>query len=347
MAEVIFNFEGIDTSIYCNINDKMGDIIGKFLIKIERDEEDNNFIYLYNGNNINIELTFNEQANELDKNSKKMNILVKNITIARSIKKNEIISKDIICPKCKENIFIYIDKFKINLYGCKNKHNMNNILLNKYKETQIINLCEIVCDICKKKNKGNTHNNEFYICNTCNKNMCPLCKSVHDKEHKIIDYDNKNYICKEHNDRFIKYCLTCNQNICIMEVKEHNEHELFELGTIISDKNDLTKILEQLKDLLNKFKMKIKEKELLDKIAILIDEYIKINNEIVDNYDMNKRNYHKLINIYNLKNYNKQLIKDLNSIFIKDDLSKIYDFLFDTFYDDNEEKYIGEKKISW
>ena len=99
MEEEKFNFEGIDTSIYCNINDKMGDIIGKFLIKIERDEEDNNFIYLYNGNNINNELTFNEQANELDKNSKKMNILVKNITIAKSIKKNEIISKDIICPK--------------------------------------------------------------------------------------------------------------------------------------------------------------------------------------------------------------------------------------------------------
>ena len=35
--------------------------------------------------------------------------------------------------------------------------------------TQKIDLNEIICDICNKQNKGNTHNNEFYICNNCNK----------------------------------------------------------------------------------------------------------------------------------------------------------------------------------
>ena len=30
MAEVIFNYEGIDTTIQCNIDDKMKDIIDKF-----------------------------------------------------------------------------------------------------------------------------------------------------------------------------------------------------------------------------------------------------------------------------------------------------------------------------
>ena len=34
------------------------------------------------------------------------------------INKDKIISKDIICPKCKENIFIEIKDYKINLYGC-------------------------------------------------------------------------------------------------------------------------------------------------------------------------------------------------------------------------------------
>ena len=64
MAEVIFNYEGSNTSIQCNINDKMSYIIGKFLTKIEKKE--NEIYCLYNGNKINSGLTFNEQANDLD-----------------------------------------------------------------------------------------------------------------------------------------------------------------------------------------------------------------------------------------------------------------------------------------
>ena len=68
--------------------------------------------------------------------------------------------------------------------------------MDQYEEGQKIDLSKIVCDICKINNKGNTHNNIFYICNTCNKNMCPICKSSHDNNHSIINYDDKNYICK-------------------------------------------------------------------------------------------------------------------------------------------------------
>ena len=74
MAEAIFNYEGINTTIQCELNEKMKDIIAKFVIKIENKE--NNLYYLYNGTKINYELTFNEQANDIDKNRKKMNILV-------------------------------------------------------------------------------------------------------------------------------------------------------------------------------------------------------------------------------------------------------------------------------
>ena len=69
MAEAIFNYEGINTAVQCNINDKMKDIIDAFLIKIHNKE--NNLYYLYNGTKINFELTFNEQANDFDKNRKK------------------------------------------------------------------------------------------------------------------------------------------------------------------------------------------------------------------------------------------------------------------------------------
>ena len=43
-------------------------IIDRFLIKIKYKE--NNLYYLYNGTKINYELTFNEQANIIDKNRK-------------------------------------------------------------------------------------------------------------------------------------------------------------------------------------------------------------------------------------------------------------------------------------
>ena len=72
MAEVVLNYEGLNTSIQCGLDDKMKDIIKKFLIKIQR--EDNNNIYLYNGTSINKELTFKEYANNFDKNRRKINI---------------------------------------------------------------------------------------------------------------------------------------------------------------------------------------------------------------------------------------------------------------------------------
>ena len=52
----------------------MKDIINRFLIKLEKKEK--NLYYLYNGTKIIYELRFNEQANDIDKNRKKMNILV-------------------------------------------------------------------------------------------------------------------------------------------------------------------------------------------------------------------------------------------------------------------------------
>ena len=42
----------------------------------------------------------------------------------------------------------------------------------------------------------------MYICYECKKNLCPLCKFIHDKLHSIINYDNKNYIC---NINIMKY----------------------------------------------------------------------------------------------------------------------------------------------
>jgi len=50
MAEVIFDYEGNKNKIQCDINEKMKDIIDRFLIKIKNKE--NNLYYLYNGSKL-------------------------------------------------------------------------------------------------------------------------------------------------------------------------------------------------------------------------------------------------------------------------------------------------------
>ena len=119
--------------------------------------------------------------------------------------KNDIIkSKDVICPECGECIRIDIKDYKIKLYECKNKHKLENISLDEFENMQKIDKTKIICKICNKSNKSNSNNNIFYKCITCKKNICPLCKSNHDKLHKIINYDDKNYICNKHNEIFVK-----------------------------------------------------------------------------------------------------------------------------------------------
>ena len=83
MAEAIFDYEGNKNIIQCDINNKMKDIINNLLIKIQNKE--NNLYYLYNGTKINYELTFNQQAKDIDKNRKKMNIIVNQNEDAQNI----------------------------------------------------------------------------------------------------------------------------------------------------------------------------------------------------------------------------------------------------------------------
>ena len=139
-----------------------------------------------------------------------MNILVFEKSKSTIIRDKGIIeSKEIICPKCKENCKIIINNYKIKLYDCKNNHEINNILLDEFNNTQLINELKIICNICNNKNKYKSYNKHFYLCLICKKYICPLCKSIHDNNHKIIDYDKK-----------IAYviCITKYINLIIMNV---------------------------------------------------------------------------------------------------------------------------------
>ena len=223
MAEVIFLHAGVPINIQCKVNDKMKDIIKKLKEKVEI--ASGNVYFLYIGAVLNNELlTFEQLANQDDKLRKKMIITIMDNT-STDIKKKEIIkSKNIICPKCNENIRMDIKEYKMNLSKCKNGHNIENILFNEFEETQNINLTEITCDICKKSDKSKTYNNVFYFCLTCGNNICPLCKTNHDNTHKTINFDDKYYICDKHNENYMSYCEECKINLCTL-CELHKKHK--------------------------------------------------------------------------------------------------------------------------
>ena len=94
MTTVKFFFNGNETLMKCQKEDKINDICHKFASKIGKDFDSLSFIH--GGNNLNLELTFNEQIN-LDHNN--LNILVNEKNNILNNNNNLMkISKEIICP---------------------------------------------------------------------------------------------------------------------------------------------------------------------------------------------------------------------------------------------------------
>ena len=72
MEKVIFNYNGIETEIQCKINDKINNIIKRYVSKIGIDIS--KLFFIYNGNIIDDNLNLNEIINEIDKRRNIMNI---------------------------------------------------------------------------------------------------------------------------------------------------------------------------------------------------------------------------------------------------------------------------------
>ena len=157
--------------------------------------------------------------------------------------------------------------------------------------------------IVKTKKKSDENNNEFFICLSCYKNICLLCKSEHDQTHEIIDYAQKNYICKMHNENFHSYCKKCKINLCMICESEHGHKEqIIYFGDIFPKKNIIKKQIDELKNKIAKYNEKIKEMvegitKILNKVSKNFEVYYNINNNILENYVKKKRNYHLLNNL--------------------------------------------------
>ena len=119
-GKVIFIYNGNQTIIQCISNEKLSIICERFINKLQLDKS-KIYYYIYNGNIINKELSFEEQINNEDKKEYKMNIIV--VDEMNKINNDNIKeSEEIICPECKENILIKIEEYRINMYNCKNNH---------------------------------------------------------------------------------------------------------------------------------------------------------------------------------------------------------------------------------
>ena len=330
MASVSFIFNGQKTIIQCSMEDKMKYIYDKFISKIGI--KSNDIYCLYGADQLNLNLTFNEHANSIDKIRKEMNILVYETKKTNEIKKDisNIIFKEIICSKCFEACRISFKNYKIKLYECKNGHEINNILLDEFINSQNIDETKIKCCNCDN-NKSITFKNKFYKCLTCKENLCPLCQPKHMNKHKIIDYIRKNYICSTHKDAFFSYCNDCKDNLCIQCEAKHTNHKIIYFKNILPNQEENLKEINEFRKKIDKLNAIIKNIiKKLNEVTENLEIYFKINFDMINNYEIEDKNYQILQNINEIKNNIK--LNDLNEIINEDNISIQFQNILNIYY---------------
>ena len=346
MVEVVFLYNNQNIIIQSNLNEKMENIFEKFLIKSLADK--NSINYLYKQKTINAELEVDNIIDNDDKQKNKMNIIVN--------KKNEennilVKSKNIICPKCGENCLFDLENYEISLFNCKNGHDKNVLFLDKFEETQYIDMSKIICDNCKESIKSN--NNKLFICLSCKMNLCSICKSQHDKSHTYINYDQKDNICPIHNESYMNYCNECKINICILCNNEHKSHKNTFYNDLLPDMNVMKNKMEKFRKSLDSLKENIKDIiKKLNKVADNIEIYYRTFDNLLNSYQNKNRYYELLKNIYQINKIDI-ITKDLEQInsdkSITNKSNNILNIYFkmvenNTKIYDNGDKYVGEIK---
>jgi hypothetical protein len=320
-VSVTFTLDGANTVIQCNENDNMKDIFNKFSIKSMIDSS--NLYCIYGGKVLDTEFnkTYSEVANEQDKKDKKMNIVVTRNQTSQINNNNYVISKNIICPTCKEICeFEFNKNYTISLMRCKNDHKKENIPLNEFDECQKINASNIICEVCKTNNKGNVKDNQFYTCFDCKINLCPLCKLKHDEDDYVIEHDKSIFNCMSHKAALSNYCKNCKLNICGTCKDEHKDHELIEYDKIYTDKKELKKDLndqEKLIDELDNIRKEIEQ--IIQKVKEYFQFAYQIKKRILSNYCIHKRTYQILMSLKRVRE-NNIVLKDLQSIVNQDNI---------------------------
>ena len=265
MTEATLNFiyQGSTIKIQCKRNEYMKEIFKRYAHQIRKDAND--LYFMSNGSKINEE----SKLEEINNSDNEIKILVNDLNDEKNEQKAEKQNKDIICPECGEICSIDIIDYKIILNKCINKHSTENILFDEFNDSQKSNELNIVCSKCNT-NKNEIYKNKLYKCCKCKMNICPLCKSKHDKGHILIDYELKNYSCNTHGEKYISYCETCNKNLCDICEIEHKNHNYNSLTKLMTNKENNTNELRIKIDILKKEVNDIKNDNKFSILCLLI-----------------------------------------------------------------------------
>ena len=320
MNKVEFTYNDDKYFVQCKSEEKMKDIISKFMNKINKDR--NNIVFLYNGQMINEELAFKQCANRLDRSRNYINVVVIEGQNANDDSLNFKKSNYIICPKCGEKASLSIKDFKLSISGCNHKHNTEELELKELEKTQLIDQSKIHCNNCNSL-KSDSNENKFFFCLQCKQNLCPGCKNIHVESHKdyIKDYEEIQFYCQIHFDEYSFYCNDCEKDCCPKCKKEHENHNLIEYDSITPDFNlmknqelrDAKEKIYQLKTIINGMIYQ------LNNFNKNLDTYFDIY-DTVSNFDINKRNYYLLENVNNMKKYNNNFMGNVTEITNDDNL---------------------------
>jgi len=262
-------------------------------------------------------------------------------------KENKFIFPNIICQKCDGDCLLELIDFKINLFDCSSRHLTKNLLLEEFVNSQKKDIKEIKCDACKENSKEN----QSYICNSCDEDLCSKCKSEHNKSHKIINYEEKNYICNTHDRNFDSFCKKCKENICSSCYPNHADHknEIIYLGLMLQTKEDLKNKSMNHAIIINNFKKQIQDIiSKLNKILTCTDILINLEENFINNFNDQNYNYEILSNINQItddKIYNSfEIINtDKNIIHKFKNIMMIYEKMTNTNLD-IEKNYYNIKK---
>ena len=173
-------------------------------------------------------------------------------------------------------------------------------------------------------------------------NICPSCKTKHNKKHIMTNYDKIHYLCNRHEDEnFLTYCTECNQNLCILCEEDHFEHNKISLGDMAYDKKDLLMVLNELKNSINEYEENNnKIIEVLNAVKEYLNNYYKLEEHLIHNYNQKELNYEILYNIEKMINHNNIIINDINQINSENDIQNKFNYINNIYnkYNPNEIK---------
>ena len=140
--------------------------------------------------------------------------------------------------------------------------------------------------------------------------------------------EKRKYVCCKHNESYISYCEKCNQDLCMSCEINHNNHNIIYFGKIMPDLNEVNKSIKKFEEYIEKLKYSIEEiKNKLNEIIINIEIFYKMNLEIINIYNMKKRNYKLITNVKDI--INNSLIKNLEIIINENNICKKFNSIIE------------------